>query len=48
MKITNDNFKSEVLESDIPVLLDSGRNGAAPAVCFRRWWKRSLRNVRAK
>lgn len=22
MKITNDNFKSEVLESDIPVLLD--------------------------
>ncbi len=33
MEITNQNFESEVIKSDIPVLLDFWQNGAVPAAC---------------
>ena len=38
--LSKDNFKEEVLESKVPVLVDSGQRGADHARQWDRWWKR--------
>jgi hypothetical protein len=41
IEITKDNFQSEVLDSELPVLLDLWAAWCGPAGWWRRWWRRS-------
>jgi len=39
--VTDQDFDQQVLQSDLPVLVDSGPSGADPATWSPRWWRSS-------